>query len=75
VITSEEMHRRTHNRHSPPNAISTTFGRKSPHSRAARDPSQSPGTIRTCFIPPATCKHRIAKISIYCGCRGPGCSR
>jgi hypothetical protein len=55
VITGGEMHRRTHNRHSPPNAMLNFFGRKFPRSKARHGQSRSPDTIRTCSIqrPPA----------------------
>src|SRR6202045_3723233 len=52
VITGGEMHRRTHNRHSPPNAMLNYFWQKIPAFRAAQSPSRSPPTIRTSFIPP-----------------------
>ncbi len=40
LLTGGEMHRRTHNRHSPPNAMLNYFWQKKPASREALDPSQ-----------------------------------
>lgn len=52
VITGGEMHRRTHNRHSPPNATLNFFWQRFRRSRARPNRSRSPGMILTCFIPP-----------------------
>jgi len=60
VITGGEMHRRTHNRHSPPNAMLNYFWQKIP----AFQGSTRPKSITTCdpnvFHPAATCKARIS---------------
>ena len=59
VITGGEMHRRTHNRHSPPNAMLNHFWQKIPafqgSTRAKPITSHDPDV----FHPSATCKGRI----------------
>lgn len=51
VVTSGEMNRRTHNRHSPPMQCSTTSGRRFQRSRGARGRSRSHFTTSMFFIP------------------------
>jgi 5-methyltetrahydropteroyltriglutamate--homocysteine methyltransferase len=50
IITGGEMHRRTHNRHSPPNAMLNFFWQKNRRFRAARVPSRSPRRTPTSSI-------------------------
>ena len=50
VITGGEMHRRTHNRHSPPNAMLNYFWQKIPAFDGANGPGASAGMIRTYSI-------------------------
>ena len=59
VITGGEMHRRTHNRHSPPNAMLNYFWQKIPAFQGANRPkSRSRRTIRTCSIRPRSAAAR-----------------
>ena len=50
VITGGEMHRRTHNRHSPPNAMLNYFWQKIPAFQGETKPNQLPRMTRTSFI-------------------------
>ena len=50
VITGGEMHRRTHNRHRPPNAMLNYFWQKIPAFQGSTRPSRSPRTTRTSSI-------------------------
>jgi 5-methyltetrahydropteroyltriglutamate--homocysteine methyltransferase len=50
VITGGEMHRRTHNRHAPPNAMLNHFWQKIPAFQGATKP-------KPCFIPPRPARH------------------
>jgi 5-methyltetrahydropteroyltriglutamate--homocysteine methyltransferase len=61
VITGGEMHRRTHNRHSPPNAMLNYFWQKIPAFQGNTRPK--PITLRDpdVFHPAATCRERIAE--------------
>ena len=47
IITGGEMHRRTHNRHSPPNAMLNHFWQKMPAFQGVTGPGRSPPTTRT----------------------------
>ena len=47
IITGGEAHRRTHNRHSPPNAMLNYFKVKFLRSRASPSQNRLPNTIRT----------------------------
>ena len=49
VVTGGEMHRRTHNRHSPPNAMLNISGRKS--RRSGQHPAQADHAARSRRIP------------------------
>ena len=46
VITGGEMHRRTHNRHSPPNAMLNFFWQKIPAFQGATRPKSHPSASR-----------------------------
>jgi len=60
IITGGEMHRRTHNRHSPPNAMLNHFWQKIPAFRGSTRPKQITEHDPDVFHPAATCKGRIA---------------
>ena len=59
VITGGEMHRRTHNRHSPPNAMLNFFWQKIPAFQGATRPKPITKKDPDVFHPAATCKDRI----------------
>jgi len=61
VITGGEMHRRTHNRHSPPNAMLNHFWQKMPAFQGATRPKPITSHDPNVFHPAATCKTRIAE--------------
>ena len=50
LITGGEMHRRTHNRHAPPNAMLNHFWQKIPSFQGPTNPSRSLRMILMCFI-------------------------
>jgi 5-methyltetrahydropteroyltriglutamate--homocysteine methyltransferase len=50
VITGGEMHRRRHNRHSPPNAMLNHFWHKIPRFKAKPDRNPSPAMTPTSFM-------------------------
>ena len=60
VITGGEMHRRTHNRHSPPNAMLNHFWQKIPAFQGSTRPKPITPHDPNVFHPSATCKARIA---------------
>jgi 5-methyltetrahydropteroyltriglutamate--homocysteine methyltransferase len=60
VITGGEMHRRTHNRHSPPNAMLNYFWQKIPSFQGSTRPKPITKRDPDVFHPAATCKARIA---------------
>jgi 5-methyltetrahydropteroyltriglutamate--homocysteine methyltransferase len=60
VLTSGEMHRRTHNRHSPPNAMLNHFWQKIPAFQGATRPMSITQHDPNVFHPAATCKARVA---------------
>src|SRR6185312_11187174 len=60
VISSGEMHRRTHNRHSPPNAMLNHFWQKIPAFQGATRPKPITKYDPNIFHPAATCKTKIA---------------
>ena len=60
VITGGEMHRRTHNRHSPPNAMLNFFRQKIPALQGATQPKPITRHDPDVFHPAATCRTRIA---------------
>lgn len=59
VVTGGEMFRRTHNRHSPPNAMLNFFWQKIPAFQGATRPKPITKKDPDVFHPAATCKHRI----------------
>src|ERR1700732_2827022 len=61
VITGGEMHRRTHNRHSPPNAMLNYFWQKIPAFQGSTRPKPITNHDPDVFHPAATCKDRITE--------------
>ena len=61
VITGGEMHRRTHNRHSPPNAMLNYFWQKIPAFQGSTRPKPITKHDPDVFHPAATCKDQIAE--------------
>jgi 5-methyltetrahydropteroyltriglutamate--homocysteine methyltransferase len=61
VITGGEMHRRTHNRHSPPNAMLNHFWQKIPAFQGSTRPRPITPRDQDVFHPAATCKGPIAE--------------
>jgi 5-methyltetrahydropteroyltriglutamate--homocysteine methyltransferase len=61
VITGGEMHRRTHNRHSPPNAMLNYFWQKIPAFQGSTRPKPITPQDPDVFHPAATCRDRIAE--------------
>ena len=59
VITGGEMHRRTHNRHSPPNAMLNYFWEKIPGFQAANRPKPISRHDPNVFHPAAVCQGPI----------------
>src|ERR1700691_1658957 len=59
VVTGGEMHRRTHNRHSPPNAMLNYFWQNNPAFQGATRPKPITKKDPDVFHPAATCKDRI----------------
>ncbi len=59
VITGGEMHRRTHNRHSPPNAMLNYFWQKLPAFQGGTRPKPITPHDPDVFHPAATCKGRV----------------
>jgi 5-methyltetrahydropteroyltriglutamate--homocysteine methyltransferase len=59
VITGGEMHRRTHNRHSPPNAMLNHFWQKIPAFQGSTRPKAITPQDPNVFHPAATCRARI----------------
>ncbi len=59
VVTSGEMHRRTHNRHSPPNAMLNFFWQKIPAFHGSTRPKPITAHDPDVFHPAATCKAKI----------------
>jgi len=59
VVTGGEMHRRTHNRHSPPNAMLNYFWQKIPAFQGGTRPKPITPHDPNVFHPAATCKTRI----------------
>jgi 5-methyltetrahydropteroyltriglutamate--homocysteine methyltransferase len=60
VISGGEMHRRTHNRHSPPNAMLNYFWQKIPAFRGSTKPKPITKHDPDVFHPAATCMDRIS---------------
>jgi 5-methyltetrahydropteroyltriglutamate--homocysteine methyltransferase len=61
VVTGGEMHRRTHNRHSPPNAMLNHFWQKIPAFQGSTRPKPITSHDPDVFHPAATCKSRISE--------------
>lgn len=61
VVTGGEMHRRTHNRHSPPNAMLNHFWQKIPAFQGSTRPKAITKHDPDVFHPAATCRGRIAE--------------
>lgn len=59
VVTGGEMHRRTHNRHSPPNAMLNFFWQKIPAFQGTTRPKPITAHDLDVFHPAATCKAKI----------------
>jgi 5-methyltetrahydropteroyltriglutamate--homocysteine methyltransferase len=59
VITGGEMHRRTHNRHAPPNAMLNHFWQKIPAFQGSTRPKPITPHDPNVFHPAATCRDRI----------------
>src|SRR6202165_385107 len=60
VVTGGEMHRRTNNRHSPPNAMLNYFWQKIPAFQGSTRPKPITKHDPDVFHPAATCKDRIS---------------
>jgi 5-methyltetrahydropteroyltriglutamate--homocysteine methyltransferase len=60
VVTGGEMHRRTHNRHSPPNAMLNHFWQKIPAFQGNTRPKPITPKDPDVFHPAATCRSRIS---------------
>jgi 5-methyltetrahydropteroyltriglutamate--homocysteine methyltransferase len=60
VITGGEMHRRTHNRHAPPNAMLNYFWQRIPAFQGTTRPKPITPHDPNVFHPAATCRARIA---------------
>src|SRR5215217_903121 len=60
VITGGEMHRRTHNRHSPPNAMLNYFWQKIPAFQGSTRPKPITPHDPNVFHFAATCRDRIS---------------
>jgi 5-methyltetrahydropteroyltriglutamate--homocysteine methyltransferase len=61
VITGGEMHRRTHNRHAPPNAMLNYFWQKIPAFRGPTRPKPITKHDPNVFHPAAICRGKIAE--------------
>ena len=60
IITGGEMHRRTHNRHSPPNAMLNHFWQKIPAFQGATRPKPISKHDPNVFHPAVTCRGPIS---------------
>jgi len=60
VVTGGEMHRRSHNRHSPPNAMLNHFWQRIPAFQGSTRPMPITPYDPNVFHPAATCRSRIA---------------
>src|SRR6202163_361040 len=63
VITGGEMHRRTHNRHSPPNAMRNHFCQKIPAFHNANRPRPITSHDPNVFHPAAVCRGPIEDVT------------
>jgi 5-methyltetrahydropteroyltriglutamate--homocysteine methyltransferase len=59
IVTGGEMHRRTHNRHSPPNAMLNYFWQKIPAFQGSTKPKPITPYDPNVFHPASTCRGRI----------------
>ena len=59
VVTGGEMHRRTHNRHAPPNAMLNYFWQRIPAFQGSTRPKPITAHDPNVFHPAATCRARI----------------
>ena len=59
VVTGGEMHRRTHNRHAPPNAMLNHFWQRIPAFQGSTRPKPITSQDPNVFHPAATCRARI----------------
>ena len=59
VVTGGEMHRRTHNRHAPPNAMLNHFWQRIPAFQGSTRPKPITAHDPNVFHPAATCRARI----------------
>ncbi len=59
IVTGGEMHRRTHNRHSPPNAMLNYFWQRIPAFQGSTRPKAITPHDPNVFHPAATCRARI----------------
>jgi 5-methyltetrahydropteroyltriglutamate--homocysteine methyltransferase len=59
IVTGGEMHRRTHNRHSPPNAMLNYFWQRIPAFQGTTRPKPITPYDPNVFHPAATCRARI----------------
>src|SRR5688572_9556801 len=59
VITGGEMHRRTHNRHAPPNAMLNYFWQKIPAFQGSTKAKPITAHDPNVFHPAATCRSKI----------------
>jgi 5-methyltetrahydropteroyltriglutamate--homocysteine methyltransferase len=60
VISGGEMHRRTHNRHAPPNAMLNHFWQKMPAFQGSTKPKPITSHDPNVFHPAATCRAQIS---------------
>src|SRR5450432_415426 len=61
VVTGGEMHRRTHNRHAPPNAMLNFFWQRIPAFQGSTRPKPITPKDPDVFHPAATCRTRIGE--------------
>ena len=61
VVTGGEMHRRTHNRHAPPNAMLNYFWQRIPAFQGSTRPKPITSHDPNVFHPAATCRGAIAE--------------
>jgi 5-methyltetrahydropteroyltriglutamate--homocysteine methyltransferase len=63
VVTGGEMHRRTHNRHAPPNAMPNFFWQKIPAFQGSTRPKPITAHDPDVFHPAATCRSKIGHMT------------
>jgi hypothetical protein len=74
VITGGEMHRRRHNRHSPPNAMLNYFWQKIPSFQGETGRKRSRNTIQMFSIPPPSAEGPYPTMSTWASPRSSGWS-